>query len=190
MLITNYLAAVPEMVPFSIDASFSAAMHSTSRLAAAGRSSGASKETQNGCWKKMAPLHQLEANTFMPGSPSPGSDLSELRSSLKIGVWSVDAGVQKTAFERQVNGESFWCHVNVSDEALETSICARCCQGGQHGRSSPWKCRQSWTEKTDCNCWLGDAEKGAQQDNPSIKSWKETHTHTYSLLPKHLFMGL
>ena len=26
---------------------------------------------------------------------------------LKIGVWSVDAGVQKTAFERQVNGESF-----------------------------------------------------------------------------------
>ena len=52
-------------------------MHSTSRPAAAGRSSGASKETPNGCWKKMAPLHQLEANTFMPGSPSPGSDLSE-----------------------------------------------------------------------------------------------------------------
>jgi len=50
ILITNYLAAVPEMVPF-IDASKNhrAAMHSTSRPAAAGRSSGASKETPNGC---------------------------------------------------------------------------------------------------------------------------------------------
>ena len=47
MLITNYLAAVPEMVPFSMDASFSSGCDAQNF--SAGRSLGASKETQTGC---------------------------------------------------------------------------------------------------------------------------------------------
>ena len=126
MLITNYLAAVPEMVPFSIDASFSAAMHSTSRLA--------------GRWQVFGSIQgDTEWLLKEDGPPPPvGSEhihalahpaLAQICRSYGV-LWRSESDLlmrefKKQLFERQVNGESFWCHVNVSDEALETSICAQ-----------------------------------------------------------------
>jgi hypothetical protein len=171
-------------------------MHSTSRPAAAGRSSGASKETPNGCWKKMAPLHQLEANTFMPGSPSPGSDLSEFFEEFEDRSLICWCGSSKNSFWTT----SEWWKLYVMStfqryEALETSICARCCQGGQHGRSSPWKCRQSWTENTATADLVMLRKEPNKTILPSNHGRKQTHTHTHLFttafgLVKHLFMGL
>lgn len=84
-----------------------------------------------------------------------------------------------------------FCHVNVPAVALETSICARC-QGGQHGRSSPWECRQSWTENT-ATADLVLRKEPNKTILPSNHGRKHTHTHTQLFttafgLVKHLFM--
>ena len=192
MLITNYLAAVPEMVPF-IDASKNhrAAMHSTSRPAAAGRSSGASKETPNGCWKKMAPLHQLEANTFMPGSPSPGSDLSEFFEEFEDRSLICWCGSSKNSFSTTsewwklyVMSTFQWRLPSVHGVAKVVNTVARLPGNADSHELRILQLLTWW-------CW--ERSPTRQSFHQIMEGNKHTHTHLFTTafgLVKHLFMGL